>query len=74
MRDEFVMECADLMMNTIDSLKRQRKRMQKAFRKSYVGLSGGLYARKLNNVMKLERVLCPCGKCYRVSHEGECRE
>jgi len=62
------------MWDKIFELTRQRKRMQKAFRKSYVGLSGGLYARKFNNVMKLERAFYPCGKCYRVFHEGECRE
>ena len=61
------------MWDKIWELKRQRKKMQKAFRKSYVGLSGGLYARKFNNVMKLERVLCPCGKCYRVRSENCCR-
>ena len=58
------------LLGHIDRLKRQRKRMQKNHRRTYMRLSGGLYVRKFNNV---KRALCPCGKCYRVRSENCCR-
>lgn len=54
----------------VEKLKRQRRKMQKAARiNSCLFWTGGFYTSRLGCK---KHKLCP--DCYRVAHDGECRE